>query len=252
MIEPGFPTLLAYPALSLALGALLIGLAALALVRCGRARADAAATRYWRRLHLLSEVLLALGLIGLAVFAGRLTVAADQVLLDERVRSARQEVDVRLRAVIDTECQPARAQAAGPARRTERGAVPDSANLTPYNPGVAANDLCAIARARPANGAVLLDWQISAHALRQFGARYPGCFDNIFGRHNDCESTLRAAEDTAAALEQLVQALAAQQQGGAQMLAVQGRRDWGFALLAALLAGAGMAMRIARAAALLK
>jgi hypothetical protein len=252
MIEPGFPTLLAYPALSLALGALLIGLAALALVRLGRARPDAAATRYWRRLHLLSELLLALGLIGLAVCAGRLTVAADQVLLDERVRSARQAVDERLRAVVAAECVAARPGAGATARRADQGAVPDAANLTPYNPGVAANDLCAIARARPGTGAVLLDWQISAHALRQFGARYPGCFDNIFGRHNDCDSTLRAAESTATALEQLVDALAAQQQGGAQMLAVQGRRDWGFALLAALLAGAGMAMRIARAVALLK
>lgn len=241
MIEPGFPTLLAYPVLSYALAALAIALLAALLVRAGQARAGERGQMYWRRLALLSEVLLALGLIGLIVFAGRVTQSSRQVLLEQRLRVAENVVDTRLRDVVKAQCAPP-PRAAG---------VPTSANLTPFNPGVAANELCALARARPPAGAGVLAWQMAAHALRDFGERYPGCVDNVFSRNNDCESTVGAAVALATTIDQLGAAMQEAHHDGASLLAVQGGANWGFALLAAVCAAAGMAIRIARAAALL-
>ena len=239
MIEPGFPTLLAHPALSYALAVLAIGMAAWLLVRGGRARG----TAWWARLMLLSEVLLALGLIGLVLFGGRLALASHAVLLAERQALAQTAVDERLRDVAKAQCA-----RAAPAKR---GAVPTSANLTPFNPGVAANELCALARARPAVGAGLLEWQMAAHALRDFGARYPGCVENVFSRNNDCESTVGSAKQLALAIDRLAEAMQASRMDGATLLAVHGVDNgdggWGFALLAACCAAAGMALRIARA-----
>ena len=240
MIEPGFPTLLAHPALSFGLAILLIGLAALALYRSGRARGPG----WWRPLALLSEVLLTLGLIGLAVFAGRIAMTGNQVLLEQRVQAAQAAVDEGMRAVSTAQCTAARAEPT-PLRR---GAVPDAANLTPFNPGVAANELCAIARARPAPGGSIVEWQVTAHALHDFGARYPGCVDNVFSRNNDCESIVGAAGRLAAQVDELASSMRVARFEGLNMAAVHGERDWGFALAAAFLAAAGMAVRIARAA----
>lgn len=239
MIEPGFPTLLAHPALSFALAALMIALGAVLAVR-GAPRSVLGRV-YWERLKFVSEVLLALGLIGLAVFAGRITLAADQVLLEQRVHVARNVVDERLREVSAAQCT----AAPGP----KRGEVPTAANLTPFNPGVAANELCAIARARtqaPGN-ASLVEWQMTAHELRAFGARYPGCVDNVFSRNNDCESIVGSATRLAGAVDELGTAMQVARFEGVNLLAVHGDKDWGFALAAAFLAGAGMALRIARA-----
>ncbi|MDB5963207.1 MAG: hypothetical protein JWP59_4501 [Massilia sp.] len=240
MIEPGFPTLLAYPALSFALAALTIGLAALALYRGGRARSPSS----WRRLNLLSEVLLTVGLIGLAVFAGRVAMSSNQVLLEQRVHAAQAMVDEGLRAVASAQCTAARNEPP-----IQRGAVPSSANLTPFNPGVAANELCAIARARPAAGASIVEWQMAARALHDFGARYPGCVDNVFSRNNDCESIVGAASRLAATVDELASSMRVARFEGSNMAEVHGERDWGFALAAAFLAAAGMAIRLARAAA---
>ena len=240
MIEPGFPTLLAHPSLSFMLAALLIALGAALAVRA--APRSVLGRVYWERLKFISEVLLALGLIGLAVFAGRITLAADQVLLEQRVQVAQHTVDDRLRDVAAAQCAAAPTPAGG-------AAVPTAANLTPFNPGVAARELCAIARARTqAPGiASLLDWQSTSHELRAFGARYPGCVDNVFSRNNDCESTVGSASRLAGAVDQLATAMQVARFEGANLLAVHGDRDWGFALAAAFLAAAGMALRIARA-----
>lgn len=238
MIEPGFPTLLARPALTVALAALAFGIAAWLMVRGGRARQGERRAAYWRLLAVSSEVLLALGLVGLAIFAGRVTVAANQVVHAQRVQVAQGEVDQRLREIVSAQCTTAGA-----------GKAPSAANLTPFNPGVAANELCALARARPGVGASVLDWQSAAHELRAFGARYPGCVDNVFSRNNDCESVVGAATALAGAVDQLAGAMEDARMNGAGMLAVQGERDWGFALLSAFLAAAGMAIRIARAVA---
>lgn len=234
MIEPGFPTLLAHPALSYSLAALAIGLASWLMVRGGRARKGETQALYWRRLALASEVLLALGLTGLAIFAGRVTVASNQVVHAQRVQVAQSVVDERLRAMVKAQCISA-------------VAGPGPANLTPFNPGVAANELCTLARARPAAGASILDWQTAAHEMRQFGARYPGCIDNVFSRNGECEGTVGSAITLAGDIDVLTTAMQDARIDGAGMLAVQGQRDWSFALLAALLAAAGMAIRIARA-----
>ena len=240
MIEPGFPTLLAHPVLAFALAVLAMAAAVALLVRGGRGLTGARQAAWWRRLGLLAEVLLALGLIGLTVFAGRITLAANQVQLELRVQTVQRLVGERQREVIAAQCT------AAPAAAT-RGAVPTAANLTPFNPGVAANELCAIARAQPAPGAALLEWQMAAQSLREFGARYPGCVDNVFSRNNDCESTVGSANRLAATVDALAAAMTAAQRDGATLLAVHGERDWGFALLAAFLAAAALAIRIARA-----
>lgn len=241
MIEPGFPTLLAHPALSCALAALAIGLAAWLMVRGGTARRGERGAVYWRVLTLGSEVLLALGLVGLVIFAGRITVAADQVVHAQRVLVAQTAVDQRVRDIVAAQC------VTRPGASKGSSAAP--ANLTPFNPGMAANELCALARARPGAEGSVLDWQSAAHELRAFGQRYPGCVDNVFSRNNDCESTVGSATALAGAIDQLTASMQDVRANGAGMLAIQGERDWGFALLAAFLAAAGMAIRIARAVA---
>ncbi|WP_426115952.1 hypothetical protein [Massilia sp. PWRC2] len=241
MIEPGFPTLLAHPALSFFLALLAFGVAATALVRGGRARADGGQL-YWRRLALLSEVLLALALVGLLVFGGRLARVSDQVLLAQTLLQAQASADERVGAIVKAQCAPPARLASG-----RRGADPGGAKLTPFNPGVAAVDLCALARARPLPGAGVLEWQMAAHSLRDFGARYPGCVDNVFSRNNDCESTVVAATALAAALDQVAAALQASQRHGATMLAIHADSGPGYAMLAALLAAAAISIRIARA-----
>jgi len=240
MIEPGFPTLLAHPVLAFALAVLAMAAAVVLLVRSGYTQAAAHRAAWWRRLGLLADVLLALGLIGLTVFAGRITLAANQLQLEQRVQAAHRLVGERQREVIAAQC-------VAPPAATARGAVPTAANLTPFNPGVAANELCNIARAQPAPGAPVLEWQMAAQALREFGARYPGCVDNVFSRNNDCESTVGAATRLAANADALAAAMTAAQRDGATLLAVYGERDWGFALLAAFLAASALAIRIARA-----
>lgn len=256
MTEPGFPTLLAHPGSAIALAAFIMGLAALALVRAGRA----APAAYWPRLTLLSEVLLALGLLGLMVFAGRLTLAADQLTRETRVRLAQAQVDVRMREAVTAQCSAAGMPTTPPPpsrpARSTSATTPNPANLTPYNPGLAANELCTLARATPALGASVFAWQSAAHALRQFDARYPGCVDNVFSRHNDCAATLAQARALTAAIDAVAVATQAADEQAQAHIAVstddskgQGETDWGFAVLAAFLAGAGMTIRVARAAA---
>ncbi len=244
MTEPGLPTLLAHPALAYFLAVLAIGAAAVLLLRAAWRIPVAARPAWWRPLSLLSEILLALGLIGLGVFGGRITLAADQVLLAGQVSSAREAVDARLTQVASDYC------AAPPAPATKlKGAT--SAALPPFSPNVAARELCDIASSRlhDVGAASLLQWQITGQALREFGARYPGCVDNVFSRNNDCESTVKAAKTLSAEVDTLAGAMQAARQQGAVLAAVHADRDWGFAVLAMFLAGAGMAIRIARAGA---
>jgi len=244
MTEPGLPTLLAHPALAYFLAAVAIGAAAILLLRAAWRIPVAARAAWWRPLSLLSEVLLALGLIGLGVFGGRVTLAANQVLLAGQVASARDAVDARLTQVAADYCAPPPAPAA-------RARSAPGAALPPFSPTVAARELCDIASSRvhEVGAASLLQWQITGHALREFGARYPGCVDNVFSRNNDCESTVKAANKLSSEVDALAAAMEAARQQRAVLAAVHEDRDWGFAVLALFLAGAGMAIRIARAGA---
>ncbi|MFL6709000.1 MAG: hypothetical protein ACJ8HI_12425 [Massilia sp.] len=238
MTEPGFPTLLAHPVLSFILAMLAIGGAAAVLVRSAQRRGPDAQVAWWRTLSLLSDILLTLGLIGLAVYAGRVTLAANHVLLNEQAVRARDAVDARLLQVTADYCVPA------PPPSSKGAALP------PFNPTIAARELCEIARARSQESTAtsLAQWQITGQALREFGARYPGCVDNVFSRNNDCESTVKAANKLSADVDTLASSLLAAREDGASMTAVHGERDWGFALLALFLAAAGMTIRLARAA----
>lgn len=238
MTEPGFPTLLAHPALAFALAVVAIGAGALLLLRSRPTRGIEASAAWWRTLSLLSDVLLTLGLIGVAVFAGRVTLAANHVLLTDQVARAAEAVDARLALVTLDYCVPA--AAAG-----SKGAA-----LPPFSPTTAARDLCEIARARKQQGGAvsLAQWQVTGSALRQFGARYPGCVENVFSRNNDCESTVKAAAKLAAEVDSLATLMLAAREDGAVLAAVHGTRDWGFAVLALFLAAAGMTIRVARAA----
>jgi hypothetical protein len=252
MTEPGVPTLLAHPALAFFLAVVAIGAAAALLLRAAWRVPAASRAAWWRPLSLLSEVLLALGLIGLGVFGGRITLAANQVLLAGQVASARDAVDARLVQVEGDYCTAAHSAApAAPAVPPARGAKAGGAALPPFGPNVAARELCEIASARvhDAPAASLAQWQVTSGALRDFGARYPGCVDNVFSRNNDCENTVKAASKLAFEVDTLTGAMLAAREQGAALAAVHGERDWGFALLALFLACASMAIRIARAAA---
>lgn len=238
MTEPGFPTLLAHPVLAFALAILAIGAAAHLALHGARQRSAGAQDRYWRAMGLLAEILLALGLIGLGVYAGRITLAANHVLLTDAATRARDAVDARLLQVTADYCVPAPAPASrGPSQ-------------PPFNPAIAARELCEIARARVNAGTpTLLDWQVTGEALRAFGGRYPGCVENVFSRNNDCESTVNAAGKLGKEVDTLSAAIQAVRADGVAMASVHGERDWGFSLLALFLASAGMAIRLARATA---
>ena len=55
----------------------------------GSAKPEGAAARYWKRLGLVAEVCLAVGLIGVATFAAGMKISADHQVLEHRAGSRR-------------------------------------------------------------------------------------------------------------------------------------------------------------------
>ena len=209
----------------------------------GHAKPAARAERYWRRLALVAQVCIALGLIGLAVLAGRMKLVADHQVLEERVRVAQAGVGERLRLTVLQTCTP---------QQRRPGA--------PYNPAVARKELCAIARTLTATAAAIsagpqpgsADWEAGAQALRDFTGKYPGCVPNVFTRHSDCDDTLDVATRLAGDIAKVMaakQAARGDEAMAALIEAPDDGRDWQGLLLAFLIAAIGVSIKCARAAA---
>lgn len=229
MTPLGFVRLFSSPLLAFVLAAILVCACGYAVYRGARAAQSAA--RYWKLASFVAEVCLAVGLIGLAIFAGRMKVGADHQLIEERVRISQAVVDERLRLAALDNCAPA-----------ER-------RLAPYNPSIAKKDLCAIVR--PLVGAVTpdADWQAAERTLRDFGGKYPGCVDNVFTRHSDCGDTVTLAGRLADAIGELEQTKEASRNDEAMSLMLAAPSSWGFMLFAFLVAAIGVSVKCARAAA---
>ena len=238
MNPPGFVKLFSSPSMAVLIAAFIVAGLACLFFSLGHAKPAASAERYWKRLALVAQVCIALGLIGLAVLAGRMKLVADHQVLEERVRVAQAGVGERLRLTILHTCAPLQRRPGAP-----------------YNPAVAKKELCAIARSLtltstgPQPGSA--DWEAGAQALREFTDKYPGCVPNVFTRHSDCDDTVDVATRLAGDIATM--AAARQAAGGDNAMAAlieapADGRDWQGLLLAFLIAAIGVSIKCARAA----
>lgn len=196
----------------------------------GHGRPPAAANLYWKRLSFIAEMCLAVGLIGLTTFAGRMKVSADHEVLEQRVRVAEAAVGERLRLVL-LACPPEQRRAG-----------------KPYNPAVASKELCATARALSARDATVANWESGALSLRSFASKYPGCVPNVFTRHSDCADTVDTATHLADGIAAVTAAKLSASSDEAMASMLEAPNAWEFLLLAYLVAAFGVAVKCARAA----
>ena len=238
MNSSGFVKLFASPTTAVLIAAFIVAGLACLFFSIGHAKPAASAGRYWRRLSLVAQLCVALGLIGLVVFAGRMKLVADHQVLEERVRVAEAEVGERLRMTVLQVCAPVQRRLGAP-----------------YNPAVARKELCAIARTltltpterQPTSA----DWEAGAKALRNFTGNYPGCVPNVFTRHSDCADTVAVATGLAGDIAKVTAAKQAAHGDAAMTAMVEApddARDWQGLLLAFLIAATGVSIKCARAA----
>lgn len=224
----GFVRLFSSPSTAFLVSLILVSGFGYAFFRAGRGKAPL----YWRRLALVAEICVAVGLIGLATFAGRMKISADHQVLEQRVRMAQTVVDERLRIATLENCTPAGKRA-----------------LAPYNPAVVRKELCAIARAYAGASTPDADWELAARSLREFETRYPGCIPNVFTSHSDCGATVATAARMADEISLLVEAKRAARNDEAMSAVLESPSAWEFLLLAFVIAAIGVAIKCARAAA---
>ncbi|MDB5907831.1 MAG: hypothetical protein JWP34_1945 [Massilia sp.] len=196
--------------------------------RIGGAKPAPAAERYWKRLSLAAEICIAIGLIGLAAFAGRMKVSADHQVLEQRMHLSQAALGERLRLAIVENCEPGGLRPAAP-----------------YNPTVAKQELCAFSRSHVDVTSPALDWVAAEKSLREFPLKYPGCIDNVFTRHSDCEQTVGSAIRLADAIQATGQETRSARYGEA----MEAPDGWGLLLLAFFIAAIGVSIKCARAAA---
>jgi hypothetical protein len=228
----GFVRLFSAPFTAFVVSAIIVSAIGYLLFRFGKSQRADAAARYWKLLALLAEICVAVGLIGLATFAGRMKISADHQNLEELVHRSQTTVDDSFRMAILHNCAPDGTRA-----------------LEPFNPSVAKKDLCAIAREYSGVPAADANWGAAEKSLRAFDANYPGCIPNVFTRHSDCDNTvaeaLRIADEIA--LMELNKRTSRNDEAMAAML--EAPNAWGFMLLAFFVAAIGVAIKCARAAA---
>ena len=196
--------------------------------RIGSAKPAPAAESYWKLLSLAAEICVAMGLIGLAVFAGRMKVSADRQVLEQRMHLSQAALGERLRLAIVENCEPAGLRPAAP-----------------YNPTVAKQELCVFSRSHVDVTSPALDWVAAEKSLREFPLKYPGCIDNVFTRHSDCEQTVGSAIKLADAIQATGQETRSARYGEA----MEAPDGWGLLLLAFFIAAIGVSIKCARAAA---
>lgn len=226
-----FVRLFSSPSMAFVLSACIVAGLACLFFGIGHGRSPAATAHYWKRLSLIAEICVAVGLIGLATFAGRMKLSADHQVLEERVRVAESAVGERLRTVLQT-CAPVQRRASAP-----------------YNPAVAKKELCTVARALSARDATDADWETGEQSLRNFGSKYPGCVPNVFTRHSDCDDTVEAATRVADAIAAVTASKLSARSDEAMASMLESPNAWQFLLLAYLVAALGVGIKCARAAA---
>jgi hypothetical protein len=228
----GFVRLFSAPLLAFLISAIIVSAFGYLFFRIGRGKPAPAAARYWKLLALVAEICVAVGLIGLATFAGRMKISADHQILDERVRMSQAAVGERFRLAILNNC------AANGARA-----------LAPFKPAVAKKELCAISRAHVGVNAAGADWELAEKSLRDFSTKYPGCVDNVFTRHSDCSDTVEAAMQIADEISLMEANKRASRTDEAMSAMLETPNSWAFLLLAFLIAAIGVSIKCARAAA---
>lgn len=231
MTNSGFVRLFSSPLMAFVISAVIVAACGYAIYRLGRDKPAPAARRYWKLLSFAAEICLAVGLIGLASFAGRMKIGADHQLLDQRVRLAQAAVNERLHVVAAQNCAPASPRP-----------------LTPYNPTVAKKDLCAISSSLTGANAPSADWASAEISLRAFGGKYPGCVANVFTRHSECDDTVAAATQLADEIGVLESYKEAARNDSAMSAMLDAPSSWGLLLLAFMVAAIGVAIKCARAA----
>jgi hypothetical protein len=227
----GFVRMFSSPLLAFVISAIIVSACGYAIYRFAPNKRAPAAARYWKLLSFAGEIGVAVGLIGLATFAGRMKVSADHHLLEERVHLSQAAVDERFRLAALDNCAPAE-------RRP----------LAPYNPSVAKKDLCSIVRPFVGTNAPDADWRTAQQVLRDFGSKYPGCIENVFTRHSDCGDTLALATQLADEVRILQMNKEASRNDEAMSAMLEASDSWGFLLLAFLIAAIGVSIKCARAA----
>lgn len=227
----GFVRLFSAPLMAFIISAIIVSGFGYLFYRVGSGKQGAAAARYWRLLSLVAEVFLAVGLIGLATFAGRMKISADHQNLEELVRRSQSAVGESFRLAILDNCAPAGRRA-----------------LEPYSPGVAKKDLCAISRAYMGVYAADADWVMAEKSLREFSTRYPGCIENVFTRHSDCADTVETAMRIADEIRTMEQNKRASRSDEAMAAMLEAPTAWEFLLMAFFIAAIGVAIKCARAA----
>jgi hypothetical protein len=231
MTHLGFVRLFSEPLMAFIVSAIIVTACGVLFYRIGAKKQAAAAASYWKLLAFVSEICVAVGLIGLATFAGRMKISADHQILDERVRMSQTTVGEHLRLAALEHCAPAGRRA-----------------LAPYNPGVAKKELCAISNAY-AGASPSADWETAGRSLREFTSKYPGCVENVFTRHSDCSETVAAASQLADDIDVLEAAKRDARSDEAMSAILEKPNAWAFLLLAFLIAAIGVSIKCARAAA---
>jgi hypothetical protein len=227
----GFVRLFSAPLTAFIISAVIVAGCGYLFYRIGSAKPAPAADRYWKLLSLAAEICVAAGLIGLATFAGRMKISADHQVLEQRVHLSQAALGERFRLAIVENCEP------GGRRPAE-----------PYNPTVAKKELCAISRAHVDVISPEADWVAGEKALRDFPVKYPGCIDNVFTRHSDCEQTVGSAVTLADAIQVTEQDKRSSRSDEAMAAMLDTPGAWSLLLLAFLIAAIGVSIKCARAA----
>lgn len=228
MTNFGFVRLFSFPLMAFLVSAFVVSVWGYVVYQDGRDK-DA---RYWKRLSLVAEICVAVGLIGLATFAVSMKTGADHQVLEDRVRMSQATVDERFRLAALQHCDPATTRA-----------------LAPHNPTVANNELCSIARSFASASASAADWEAVEWSLREFSNKYPGCVPNIFTRHSDCDNTVKSATELANEIRILDSHKDAARNDEAVASMREAPGSWGWLLLAFVIAAIGVSIKCARAAA---
>jgi hypothetical protein len=223
----GFVRLFSSPSTAFIVSAIVVATWGYVIYRDGRNKGP----RHWKLLSLVAEICVAVGLIGLATFAGRMKIGADHQLLEERVRMSQAAVDERFRLAALDNCAPASPRP-----------------LAPYNPSVAKKDLCAIAGGFNAATATAAELESAEKSLRDFGDKYPGCVENVFTRHSECGGVVTAATQLADEIRILDAHRQASREDESMAAILEAPSSWGFLLLAFVIAATGVSIKCARAA----
>jgi hypothetical protein len=227
----GFVRLFSAPLTAFFISAVIVAGCGYLFYRIGSAKPAPAAQRYWKLASLVAEICVAAGLIGLATFAGRMKISADHQMLEQRAQLSQAALGERFRLAIVENCEPAGRRAAAP-----------------YNPTVAKKELCAVSRAHVDVMAPGTDWLAAEKSLREFPLKYPGCVDNVFTRHSDCERTVASAVTLAGAIDAAEQDKRSSRSDEAMAAMLEAPGAWSFLLLAFLVAAIGVSIKCARAA----